>query len=824
MRTLLQDLRYSLRVLPKNPGFAAVAILSLALGIGANTTIFTVVNAVLLNPLPVQDASRVVELDTIDSKTSIGAANATKLGMSWPNARDYAEKNTVFSGLSVFSVAGLNLSGQGEPKQINGQLVSANYFHVLGVNSVIGRTFLPGEDQLPGGNNVAVLSYGLWTHQFGSDRSIIGKTLTLNAIPYTVIGVAAPNFKGTFTFLNPEEIWIPLSMYKQVLTGFAADNLNDRRALFVFAVARLKPDVNIAQAEASLKPIASALEKEYPVDNAGRSVALTPLSNAAVGANNFQQFSLAGGMMMGVVGLVLLIACVNLANLLLAQAAKRDKEMSLRAALGASRTRLLRQMLTESMTLAILGGAAGLLIAYWGRNVLWSFRPPFLQQNSIDLGFDANVLLFTVGISLLTGLLFGLAPAFKASKIDLAESLKAGGRGASIGFLHNRFRSVLIAAEIALALVVLVGAGLFVRSMQQAQRLSPGFESKNLFVFNFDLGAAHYDQNRGEQFIRDAIEQAQAVPGVVRAMVASNAPIGGGFARTVFPEGEPQIPGKHGMLITVDDVSVGFFDTLRIPILAGRVFNDLDQAKTVPVAVVNEAMANHFWPGQDAIGKRFSFFGDPTLIQIIGVTANTTQFAIGETPQSEVYRPITQDYSPQATLQVRTASAPSSVLASVREKVQGLDKNLALTNIFTIGEILDQGLWASRMAAALLSLFGFIALVLAGVGIYGVMAYAVAQRTREVGIRMALGARPLDVMRLVIGQGMLLAGAGIVVGLLAAFGVARLFSSLLYGVSTTDPLTFGIVTLVLALSALAACYSPARRAMRVDPIVALRYE
>lgn len=824
MRTLLQDFRYSLRVLVKNPGFAAVAILSLALGIGANTTIFTVVNAVLLNPLPVQDSSRVVELDTIDSKTSIGAANADKLGMSWPNARDYAEKNSVFSGLSVFTIAGLNLSGQGEPKQINGQLVSANYFDVLGVKPVIGRTFLPDEDQKPGGDTVAVLSYGLWAQQFGSDRNILGKTITLNAVPYTVIGVAAPNFKGTFTFLNPEEIWIPLSMYKQVLTGFAADNLNDRRALFVLAIARLKPGVNMVQAEASLKPIASALEKEYPVDNAGRSVALTSLSNAAVGANNYQQFSLAGGMMMGVVGLVLLIACVNLANLLLAQAAKRDKEMSLRAALGASRGRLLRQMLTESMTLAILGGGAGLLIAYWGRNVLWSFRPPFLQQNSIDLGFDSHVLLFTIGISLLTGLLFGLAPAFKAAKIDLAEALKAGGRSGTFGFLHNRFRSALIVAEMALALIALVGAGLFVRSMQQAQRLNPGFESKNLFVFNFDLGAAHYDQNHGEQFYRDAIERAQAVPGVVRATVASNAPLGGGFARTVFPEGEPQIPGKHGMLINLDDVSTGFFDTLRIPIVEGRAFTDEDQEKTLAVAVVNQAMAKHFWPGQDAIGKRFSFFGDPKLIQIVGVTADTTQFAIGETPQPGIYLPVTQGYSPQATLQVRTERDPRTALASVREQVQGLDKNLAITNVLTIEDILSQGLWASRMAAALLSLFGFIALVLAGVGIYGVMAYAVAQRTREVGIRMALGARPLDVLRLVVGQGMILAGTGIAVGLLAAFAVARLFSTLLYGVSATDPLTFGIVAVVLALSALAACYFPARRAMRVDPIVALRYE
>jgi putative ABC transport system permease protein len=824
MGALLNDLRYGLRVLAKNPGFTAVAVLSLALGIGANTTIFTVVNAVLLNPLPVQDSSRLVEMDTVDSKTSVGAANASKLGMSWPNYRDYRDKSSVFSGLSVFTAAGLTMSGQGEPRQIGGQLVSANFFELLGVKPAIGRTFFPDEDQKPGGNPVAVLSYALWTHQFGSDRGILGKTLTLNSVPYTVIGIAAPEFKGTFAFLNPEQIWLPISMYKQVLTGFAAENLDDRRALFVLSVGRLKPGVNLTQAEASLKPLASALEKEYPTDNAGRSVTLTPLANAAVGANTYDQVSLAGGLMMGVVGLVLLIACVNLANLLLAQAAKREREMSLRAALGASRWRLLQQMLTESLMLSVLGGAAGLLVAYWGRNVLWSFRPPFLEPGSVNLGFDASVLIFTAGISLLTGLLFGLAPAFKVARADLAEALKTGGRGETLGFLRNRFRSLLIVAEMALALVALVGAGLFVRSMQQAQRLNPGFESKNLFVFNFDLGAAHYDQNHGEQYFRDAVERAQSVPGVVRATVASNAPLGGGFARTVFPEGEPQIPGKHGMLINTDGVTPGFFDALRIPFLSGRDFSDLDREKTLQAAIVNEAMAKHFWPGQDAIGKRFSFYGDPKLIQIVGVVANTTQFAIGEMPQPEVYQPMTQAYSPQATLQVRTAGDPRTALASVREQVQNLDKNLALTNIFTIGEILDQGLWAPRMAAALLSLFGFIALVLAGVGIYGVMAYSVAQRTREVGIRLALGAQPGDVLRLVIGQGMILAGAGIAVGLLAALGVARLFSSLLFGVGTADPLTFGGVALLMALSALAACYFPARRAMRVDPIVALRYE
>ena len=825
MGTLWQDFRYGLRMLARNRGFATVAILSLGLGIGANTTIFTVVNAVLLNPLPVKDSSRLVQLDTVDSKTATGGPNAAKLGMSYPNFRDYRDKSAAFSGLSVFTFTNFTLSGEGTPKQISGMVVSANYFDVLGVKPVIGRTFYPDEDQKPGANNIAVLSYSLWSKQFGSDPGIIGKTLTLNSYAYTVVGVAARNFKGTFNLAPPDEIWVPVSMYKQATSGELATDFDSRRALFALVFGRLKPGVTMAQAEASLKPLASALEKEFPVDNAGRSVALTLLSDAAAGgANAHDQFALAGMLIMGVVGLVLLIACVNLANLLLAQAAKRDREMSVRAALGASSSRLLRQMLTESVTLSMLGGIAGLIIAYWGRTLLWSFRPPFLDQDSINLSFNTNVLLFTLGISVLTGLLFGIAPALKVARVDLAETLKVGGRGSSLGFLKNRFRSLLIVGELALALIALVGAGLFVRSMQEAQKLSPGFESKNLFVFNFDLGARQYTQNRGEQFYRDAVERAQNVSGVARATVASNAPFGGGFARTVFPEGEQQVPGHHGMLITVDAVLPGFFDTLRIPMFSGRDFSDTDQPNTVPVAVINSATAKHFWPNENAVGKRFTFFGDQKLIQVVGVVANTTQFAIGEVPQPAVYLPQAQYYTPQATLQVRTANDPRTVLASVREQVQNLDKNLAITGVFTIGELLSQGLWAPRMAAALLSVFGLVALVLAAIGIYGVMAYSIAQRTREVGIRMALGAQPGDVLKLVIGQGMLLAGTGVVVGLIAAFGVARLFASLLFGVSPTDPLTFVTVAAVMSLSALAACYFPARRAMRVDPIVALRYE
>ena len=824
MGKLWQDIRYGARVLVKNPGVSAIAIISLALGIGANTTIFTVVNAVLLNPLPVKDISRVVEIDTIDTKTHFTQANATKLGMSYPNCRDYARENQVLEGVVCLSGNTLTWSGGAEPKQINGQLVSANYFDVLGVRPAAGRFFLPGEDTKPSGNNVAVLSYSLWANKFGSDANLIGKTLTLNATAYTVIGVAPRGFKGTFTFLPADEIWIPISMYPQAMAGFLRDNFNDRRFLAAGVIARLKPGVTVGAAEASLKTMATHLESEYPKDNAGRSVALTPLAEAAVGANTYSQFTLAGGLMMGVVGLVLLIACVNLANLLLAQASRREKEMSLRAALGASRARMLRQLVTESMLLAFAGGTVGLIIAYWGRTALWSFRPPFVEQSGIDLTLDSRVLLFTLGISALTGLLFGMAPAIKASRTDLVETLKVGGRGNTVGWRSNPLRSVLVVSEIALAMVALIGAGLFVRSMQNAQRTNMGFESQNLFVMAFDLGALHYDEGRGQQFFRDAIARANASPGVAAATIASNAPLGGGLGRTVFPEGQSETTGYRGTLTELDDVAPNFFETLRIPFIAGRTFNDSDRATTTWVAVANEAMAKHFWPNESALGKRFHFFGEDHLREIVGIVGNTVVNNIGEEPQPLVYLPLTQDYSPAATIQVRTLGKPEGAVATVRGQVQSIDASLAITNVQTIGETVNQGLWAPRMGAALLALFGGLALILAAVGVYGVLSYSVNQQTHEIGIRMALGAQRGSVLTMVVGQGLKLAAAGLAVGFIGAWVAMRVLSSLLFDVSTHDPVTFGGVSLVLLTVAVLACFIPARRATRVDPIIALRYE
>jgi predicted permease len=819
-----KDIRFGVRMLLKNRAFSTVAVLSLALGFGLNTTIFTVVNAILLNPLPVRDAARLVQLDTVDAKTKVTQVKFAKMGLSFPNFLDYRRQNEVFTDLVAWLALPVTWSGGAEPKQVQAYLVSANYFDVLGLHPAAGRFFLPDEDTKTNSNTVAVISYALWTGKFGSDPTTVGRTMILNATPYTVIGVAPRGFKGTVSLANSEQVWIPTSMYGQVLAGFFAENFNDRRFLSMTAFGRLKPGLRLNQAEASLQTIASRLESEYPKDNGGRSVVLSSLAEAAVGVNDHDQFTLAGTMMLGAVGLVLLIACANLANLLLAQAARREKEMTVRAALGAGRGRLLRQLLTESTLLSLSGAAVGLILAYWGRNLLWSYRPSFIEQNDIDLSLDSHVLLFTLGIALLTGALFGAVPAFKASAPNLADALKAGGRGNSVGWRSNPVRSLLVVFETALALVALVGAGLFIRSQQNAQRIDPGFESEKLFIMAFDLGALHYNEGRAQQFYRSAVERAASSPGVQAATVAGNFPLGGGFARTVFPEGQDEGSGYRGTLTTTNSISPSFFDTLRIPVLRGRPFTDIDRKDTVLVAIGNEAMAKHFWPNGDALGKRFHFFGDPVLRQIVGVVKDTVVDQIGEAPQPVVYLPITQEVSLFATLQVRTTGKPEAALATVRSAVQSLDSNLAITNVQTIHEIMNQGLWAPRMGAALLTLFGGLALILAGVGVYGVLSYSVNQQRHEIGIRRALGAQGRDVLRLVVGQGLRLTVAGLALGLLLAAVFARLLVSLLFGVTATDPWTFVSVAGVLLLVALFACYVPARRATTVDPLVALRYD
>jgi predicted permease len=829
MDTLWQDFRYGVRLLVKSPAFAAVAVVSLALGIGANTTIFTLVNALFLKPLPVEEPSRVMMIYGTDASGAQGGALGQFLPISRPNFLDYREKNQTFSGTTMMGFAPLSLSGTGDPEQINGQIVSGNYFDVLGIKAAVGRTFLPEEDSTFGTHPVVVLSHGLWKRRFGSDPNLVGRTVILNRVTYNVIGIAPENFRGTFAFFGGDA-WIPVAMHKQVFTGLMAEWFDNRRALIFLALGRLKPGVAREQAQAEMSTIGSQLEQAFPRDNEKRNVQLVPLPETTINPNARQQFVAAGGIMMGAVGLVLLIACTNVANLLLARSAAREREIGIRVAMGAGRGRLLRQLLTESLVLAVLAGALGLIIAFWARDLLWAFRPPFMAQNaiSLDLSLDPKVLGFTIGLSLLTGLIFGVVPAVRASRPDLVDVLKE--RSAQSRGLHHLFgvRSLMVMAQVALSLVALVGSGLFLRSLWNAQQIDPGFEAKNLLVLNMDLGTQGYDAPRGREFYRQVIEKVNALPMVQAAGLSTNAPFAGGFMRTVFPQGVDTTDRRNGVLTPFNSVDVSYFEAMGIPILRGRGFAPTDTASTTMVAVINEALAKRIWPNAEPIGQRFTVFGEAWVFEVVGVARHAKYQTLGEEPQPIVYVPLEQHYMPGVTLHVRTKTDPAAAVSAVRGEVQAMDRNMPLTGVNTMAQIFDQVLWAPRMGATLLGVFGFLALFLASLGIYGVMSYSVTQRTHEIGIRMALGAQTSDVLRLILGQGALIAGIGVVAGLGVGFALTRVAQSqmagLLFNVKATDPVTFAGTAVVLGVVALVASYLPARRATRVDPMVALRYE
>ncbi|HEX3681467.1 MAG TPA: ABC transporter permease [Bryobacteraceae bacterium] len=825
MTSFLQTLRYAARTLLHSPAYTLAALLSLGLGIGANTAIFTLTNAVFLHPLPVKDPSAMIELYQVDHATHSTVANLTRTALSYPNFVDLRDQNDVFTGMAGFTQAGVTLTGAGKPLQQNVFLATANYFDLLGIQAAVGRVFRPDEDRLPGGNAVAVLSYSLWQRLYGGDRAAIGRTIVLNTVAYEVIGVAPPNFKGTLTVGPPDVVWVPLSMHTQVLTGPAEQFFHARRMRFLSAFARLKPGVDERRALASMQTIFARLEAEYPADNRGRSVETSPLSQAALGFLPRGQTTAAAVALSGAVGFVLLIACANIANLSLARATKRSREMGIRVALGASRSSLVFQLLTEAELLSLAGGLLGIAVGWAGAQLLWSLRPSFLAQSSIDLQLDLRVCAFTLGVSVLTGILFGLAPVFRASATDIASVLNTGGRGNIQGGSRNRLRSVLVVCEMALAMVALAGAGLFIRSMQNAQRIDLGFDTRDLCLVAFDLGSERMTPQRGLQFTRSVLERVSAVPGVAAAAVADTAPLQGGFLQTAFHEGDP-VDSRLGTLVLTGAVTPGFFDTWRIPLVEGRLLNSFDRAGTRPVAVISEAMAHRFWPGQKAAGKRFHFAtaAPGGLIEVVGVVKQTTVLNIGEVPQPVVYMPWEQDYQPFAVLAVRASVPPERLLPAVTAAVQSLDPDLALLNPSTMQQIIGQALWAPRIAAALFGLFGLLGTVLAVIGVYGVMAYMVLQRTSEIGIRMAMGARAPDVIRIVVGQSLRLAAVGIVAGLCAALALTRLVADLLFDVSPNDPLTFAAVACILAATALAAGGIPAWRAARIDPVRALRQE
>jgi len=816
------DLRYGVRMLLRSPGFTVAALLSLALGIGANTTIFTVVKALFLNPLPVEDPDSLVALFTTDERNKGQGFDLKPI--SRPNHQDLTAQANAFSAVAGFSFTPLAISsGSGQPEQVQGLVVTGNYFDALGVKAAHGRSFLPEEDGVPGAHPVVMISNRLWQNRFGGEPSLIGRTVKLNNLDFTVIGVAPEGFRGIFTLFGVD-IWVPQAMYQQVLSGFVRENWDDRRALIFFSFARLKPGIGVEQARAALNTVGTQLAQAFPRDNDGRNFTATPLLQAALNPNQREAFVAAGAAMMGVVALVLLIACGNVANLLLARAAGRERELAVRVSLGASRWRLLRQLLTESTLLALLAGCLGVLLAHAGRKALWAMRPAFLEQAALDLSLDARVLLFTLGVSTLTGILFGLAPALQASRPSLVLALKDR---TSVRSRANRWwsvRNVLVMGQVALSLVALVGAGLFLRSLQQALRIDPGFETRNMMLLSFDVSGEGMDSPRGQEFYKQVVDRVRELPMVRTASIASTPLMGGFFSRTVFPEGVDSADPRGGRLTDLNQVDPNFFEATGIPIVRGRPFVEADREGAPMVAIVNQTMAEHVWPGQDAVGKRFRVFGESWIIEVVGVARDAKYVTLGEAPASHFYLPLRQHFSPGATLHVRTPADPASALGAVRQQVQALAPNMPLVAVQTIGAVLDQVLWAPRMAAGILGGFGALALLLAALGIHGVMSYSVAQRTPEVGIRMALGARAGDVLRLVLLQALGVIGSGAALGAVAAYFATRGLSSLLFGVGTADPWAFGGTVVLLLVAGAIACYVPARRATRVDPLAALRYE
>jgi putative ABC transport system permease protein len=826
MTNIAQDIRYALRNLRKSPVFAAIAVITLALGIGANTAIFTVVNAVFFHPIPVKDPARLVEIFTLDQRKILGAANNNVFPNSFPNGQDIQQRAQSFSGMTVYEAFAtpVSMTVNGQPNQYFAQLSSGNYFDVLGVHAQLGRTFRPEEDSTAGAGPVVVLNHGFWERVLAANPNVIGQNVLINGQGFSIIGVAPKGFQGTSVIGGPD-MWIPMSMHDQILTGFPKQLFNERRFLGYNSVARLKEGATPEQAKAELQAIALDLEKAFPLANKGRTFTLQPLLESSIAANQRDQFKRAGIMLMAVVGIVLVIACFNIANLLLARASGRKREMSIRAAIGASRTRIVSQLLTEALVLAIAGGALGLGLALAARDVMWRFRPPQLPADGMDLSLDWHVMAFTFLVAITTGLIFGLAPALQASRPDLVSELKERAGGDLRKGSRFTVRDVLISLQVMVCLIALVGAGLFLISLRNARAMDTGFDTHNLAMLSFDLGALNYDAPRAREFERRALEAAQNTPGVRSAALSNTIPLfNGGFGRTLFKEGEDNNNGQSGHVSQYSVMSPEYLQTMGIAMVRGQGFDSTIRENTPRVAIINETAAKQIWPNEDPIGKRFTFFRDTSATQVIGIVRDSSYNALGELPRPYMYVPLIQNPNAAVTVFFRTQGDPRSALSSVRAQIQAMDRNLPITNVWAIGEVISQSLWASSFGASLLTVFAMIAMALCAVGIYGVVGYSVGQRIREFGIRLALGAQPRDVLLMVLKQSALIMAAGLIGGLVAAFFLARLIVTFLYGVNTNSPLAFLAMALVLAAVGVFASYIPARRAARVDPMVALHYE
>ncbi|HEV2914295.1 MAG TPA: ABC transporter permease [Pyrinomonadaceae bacterium] len=809
MRILLQDLRYGFRMLLKRPGFTTVAVVALALGIGANTAIFSVVNGVLLRPLPFKEPERLVAVWETNAQFEGEMRNRNELALG--NFLDWRAQNQVFEQLAALSYASANLTGVGEPERIQSFVATTNLFQTLGVQPFLGRAFLP-EEESPQSARAVILSHGLWQRRFGSDPKLVGKALTLNGNQYTVVGVMPPGFQLQFPTSIQVDMWLPMRIDP-------ADA--DRKTHYLYALGRLRPGVSLEQAQAGMSAISGQLQQQYPETNAGKGAHVVSLHGQLVG--NVRPYIY---VLFAAVGFVLLIACANVANLLLARVAARSKEVAIRIALGAGRLRLIRQLLTESIMLSALGGLLGLLLAYWGIDLLIALSPSDVPRLS-EIGLHGPVFGWTFGVSLLTGLLFGLAPALQASKPDLNEALKESGRSTG-GLRRSRMRSLLVVSEVALALVLLVGAGLMIKSFMRLRQVSPGFEPSNLLTMNISLPRQKYkEKQQANIFFDQLFERLRTVPGVESVGGVDPLPLSNSNTTTGFiVEGGPVLASADRPEVGQRAVTPGYFQTMRIPLLKGRQFSEQDREDAPLAVIINEAAARRFWPTEEVIGKRLGFEDDGKDVwrEVVGIVGNVKHERLDAEAKPEVYFPYRQYPKNFMSLVVRTSSEPLNMIASVREQVLAIDRDQPVFDIMTMEQRISRSVAQSRFIMLLLGLFSALALLLAAVGIYGVMAYVVAQRTHEIGIRMALGAQARDVLRMVIRQGMTLAFVGVGIGLLGAFALTRLMSSLLFGVTATDPLTFILVALVLSAVALVAIIIPARRATRVDPMIALRYE
>jgi len=801
MENLLQDIRYGVRSLFKRPGFTAVAVITLALGIGANSAMFSAVNAVLLRPLSFPESERIVLVEGVNPQQGITDSN-----LSVPDFADWQSQNQVFEQMAGFVTGGSLLVNNEEIERVRGSSVTADFFPLFKTNALLGRALQP-DDAQKGHDSVVVLSYGLWQRRFGSDSHVVGSKVKVDGEATTVVGVMPAGFDYPYQ----SELWVPFAID-------AAAERRDNRYLEV--ITRLKPGVTLAQAQAQMDTINQRLAQTYPETNTGSGVRLATLQERLVGGTRSSLL-----LLLGAVAFVLLIACANVANLLLARATARQKEIAVRTALGASRWRVIRQLLTESVLLSTVGGAVGLLLSLWLTKLLIAVSPPNSPRFD-EIRPDTRVFLFTLALAVLTGLVFGLAPALQASRINLNERLKEGGRMGG-GSSHNRVRSMMMVSEVALSFVLLVGAGLLIKSFMHLRDVSPGFNSANVLSVRISLPSARFPKGEPRvQMLRQVVEHIRSLPGVRSAGAVLSLPLGGdtfNVGRSYIREGRPATPEESAnatYLVATPD----YFHALQIPLVAGRAFTDQDTEQTPKVLIVNESMARQLWPGESPVGKRITIWRDEKFPrEIVGVVGDTKRLLDTEAG-SQMYVPFAQDSDWGMSLVIRTNGDPAASTAAVRSEIRSLDKGIPVFNVKTMNEVLALSVGPRRTPMLLLSAFAGVALLLAMIGIYGVTAYHVTQRTQEIGIRMALGAQMRDVVSLVLKGGMALAFIGIGLGLVGAFALTRLMSSLLFGVQPTDRGTFALVSASLLVTALIACYLPARKATKVDPLVALRYE